>query len=85
MKWPRHTVVLIVVVIVLLGGMNLLHSERVPEAYQFRNWPAWAHTVFGIGLICFVLYALWIDTRDMHDAWRDWKRLRNEKKHEPKV
>jgi len=70
MKWPRHSVILVVGVIVFMAVMNVLSSDRVPEAWHFRNWPGWAHTIFGLGFICFVIYALWTDIRDIRDAWR---------------
>ncbi len=73
MKWPRHTVFLVVGVMVFLVVMNILGSDRVPEACHFRNWPDWAHMVFGLFAVCFVLYALWTDIRDIRDAWRSAK------------
>jgi hypothetical protein len=70
MKWPRYTIILVVGVIAFGVAMNVLSSDRIPEAWHFRNWPGWAHTTFGIGFICFITYALWTDIRDLRDAWR---------------
>ena len=73
MKWPRKTILLILGVFGFLVFMNFTSSDQAPEVWHVRNWPGWAHTLFGIFTVCVFIFALWHDFRDIREAFKAGK------------
>ena len=74
MKFSRSLILLLVGTVVFLVLLQVLSSEALPEHWQMRNWPAWAHIASGVFFCallasCFI-FDVWTFFRDIRDSWR---------------